>query len=171
MSGVITIEVEDGEEERFLRSLPGRVDRMASDLVDDLSEYASDRIKEHAPGGIFHLVEVSGSSPVDPGVFEAVAGVTPAHGEGDEIRTFGGRSNPDDYPFFVDQGTGIHGEFGRPIEVAPPGFMQIDFEDGRVRTHSIRGQQPQEYVKESYRETLAYAPIRIGASKLPSGGS
>lgn len=145
---------------------------MMVDIVDDVVEHAGRQIEMEAPGSIAGLVEIDGASLLEPGAIEAVAGVTPAHSGGEGGKTFvQAGSDPRDYPYFVHEGTGIYGAYGTPITVPAPGFMQIDFPDGRVRTRQIEGQPAQPYVERAFEDTAEFVPVRLASAKLPSGGT
>ena len=171
MAGVFTITADDPGGE-LLGPLSDRVHRMTVDIVDDVVEHAGAAVRERAPGSIAGLVEQHGATVLDPGIIHGVVGVTPAHEGGERGKTFVQTgSDPRDYPFYVHQGTGVFGEFGTPITVPSPGFMQIDFPDGRVRTRQVEGQRPQPFVEEAFEETADWIPIRLASARLPSGGT
>lgn len=162
----ITIEVEgaDGLAEWF-RTADERVDRWILDLVDDTAVYSGRKLVEHAPGTIKDLVSVDEAQAVQEhtaGSIEAVAGVHPDLGE-TEPRGLGSSSS--DYPYFVDVGTGIYGEFGTPITSFPGGVMgPFEFQGRMIYARSVKGQPAQDYSGASFRDTNAYLPLRIEGS-------
>lgn len=172
MPGVFDLEVEAPEAE--LKGLPGRINLMVADLVDDIADQAGQELIAHAPGGIPFLVEVHGVTALDPGIVKATAGVMPDPGAGERPQHHGFGSDPHDYPLFVDVGTGVFGEFGTPILAAPGTKMVIPpggGYPGKTFAHEIKGQEGQHFSQRSFDATVGWVPTRIARMKLPSGGS
>lgn len=167
MSVVVTTEVLFSGD---TRSISGRVDSWLLDLVDDAVDYAAGRLRHHAPGGIDALVTSDGpqGEPQLDGVVEGMAGVLPDLQEKvDHPRGLG--SSPADYPFYVDVGTGVFGEFGRPITAFPGGVMgPIEFRGRMIYPRTIQGQPGQDYSGEAHLDTDLWLAghIRTSASKL-----
>lgn len=164
MTDEVVVHVEGSEGlERWLESLDRHVDAWLVGLSDDLAGYAGDRIQQHAPGRIRDLVGIDRASRANLGIIEAVAGVHPDLDK--ELEGVGLGSSPADYPFYVDVGTGIYGEFGTPITSFPGGVMgPIEFRGRMIYASSIKGQPAQDYSGASYRDTTAYLPLRIAGT-------
>lgn len=144
----------------WLDSLNERVDRWLTDLVDDTVDFAAGRLKEHAPGRIDELVTSDGPQ-FEPqfGVIEGMAGVTP-----DPTESFVSRrgSKRADWPLFVDIGTGIYGDTGKPITALPGEQMGPLIEHGmQFFFNEIKGQRPQDFSGAAARDTDAWIPMHI----------
>jgi len=148
-----------------LRDLDGRVDSWLRGLVGDTVDHAAGRLRHHAPGGIDALVTADGPrGEPQAGVVEGMAGVLPdLQEEIDHPRGLG--SSPADYPFYVDAGTGIFGEFGRPITAFPGGVMgPVEFRGRMAYSRSIKGQPGQDYSGAAHRDTDLWLQGHIPAS-------
>lgn len=148
-----------------LREIDRGIDSWLVDLVDDAAVYSGRRLEEHAPGSIKDLVSVDEAQPVQeaiPGSIEAVAGVHHALGL-EEPRGLG--SSSEDYPYFVDAGTGIYGETGTPITSFPGGVMgPFEFQGRMIYARTTKGQPAQDYSGSAFRDVDAYLPLRIKGS-------
>jgi hypothetical protein len=169
MSVIITTEVLFHDD---IRSLDDRVDLWLRDLVDDTVGYTAGRLREHAPGGIDRLVTEDGGQ-FDPqlGIIRGMAGVLPdLEEEVEHPRGLG--SNPADYPFYVDVGTGIFGEFGRPITAFPGGVMgPIEYQGRMIYPRSIKGQPAQDYSGAAHRDTDLWLAGHIKTSSAKLGNT
>lgn len=162
--GNFVIVIGDEDAKRGLRGAQGKVNEWLVELSDDLAFFAAGRLATHAPGNIHELVDVSLATELDPGVIEAGAGVTRARGIGDPNR--GRDSNPQDYPVFVDQGTGIYGERRSPIYATPGTLMgPIEWMGRDIFIHSFKGQIAQHFSDRAFEDTVRYTPERIELSK------
>lgn len=158
----------DREVKDWLLTGSARVDDWLYELVDGAVFYAAQRIKEHAPGHIDQLVDVSLAHEHATGAFEGAAGVEPEITES----TFhvGLGSDPADFPVFVEVGTGIFGPIGQPISSIPGHLMGPINDGGReIFVAVIQGQRPQHYVENAYHDLVETTPVRI-QEKLPELG-
>lgn len=166
MTGNMVIVEGDREVKDWLIAEPEHIDDWLYELVDEVSFFAAGRLRERAPGGISGLVDIDLANELDPGHFEAVAGVEPDITEETFGRGLG--SDPADYPVYVEVGTGIFGEFGTPIEAIPghlmgpiSAFSMTGIHDSFFFTKSVKGQKPQHYARESFEDTVGWLPARI----------
>ena len=150
-----------------LASLGDRVDRWLDDLVDDAVDYGARRLKVHAPGGIDALVVTDGPQyEPDVGAIEGVAGVTPDPVEESE-NPRGFESSPADYPFYVDVGTGVHGERGDIITAFPGDLMGPILYKGRmIYIRFSKGQEAQLYSDRAAEDLYLWLDERL-VSALP----
>lgn len=144
----------------WIDSLGEKVDRWLTDLVDDTVDFAAGRLREHAPGRIDEFVTSDGPQfEPQTGAIEGVAGVT-----SDPTESFISRrgSRRADWPLYVDIGTGIYGESGKPI-TAFPGDVMGPIQRGGMMVYleEIRGQKPQDFSGAAMRDTDAWLPIHI----------
>lgn len=160
----------DDRVKRWLSGSSGRVDDWLYELIDAMAFYASERIKQRAPGHIDQLVDITLAHELDPGAFEAIAGVEPDITEDTFGRGLG--SDPADYPVFVEVGTGIFGPVGEPISTIPGHVM------GPIKDPStgkdffatvIQGQRPQRYVEQAHEDLVLWTPVKI-RERLPELG-
>lgn len=159
MSTTVEVIWEPGE----LRAIDHRVDAWLIDLVDDAVDFAAGRLREHAPGRIADFVTSDGpQGEIHQGrVIEGEAGVTPDPLEGFVSKRGSRRA---DFPFYVDVGTGLFGEFHRPITAFPPNQMgPIEIGGEMVYVDMIRGQEGQHYSDESARDTDIWLAGHIGS--------
>jgi hypothetical protein len=176
MTGNFVLILGDDEAEAYLRHGNVWVDRMMSDIVDDITDHAGDELRAHAPGRITELVGVSGAHMEEPGAIEGVAGVEPDifGGQFDDGGVFsrGLTSDPSDWPVFVDVGTGEFGEFHRPIQSLPGHPMVFPVGNIRIFTQKVRGQRAQHYSDRAFAATVGWVPARLArAGVLPEGGT
>jgi hypothetical protein len=161
----MSIEVEVTGNEGLLewaKRFDDQIDSWLTDLVNDTVNFAESRLRAHAPGKIKDLVTTDGPKfEVNMGWIQGFAGVLPDFNE-DSLGDRGEKSNPADYPYFVDVGTGIYGETGTPITSLPGHVMGPILMGGRmVYTKSIKGQPAQHYSDAAFRDTDVYLPLRI----------
>lgn len=149
----------DDEAKAFLRAERGVVDIWLGGLVDDIADFAADRLRAHAPGSIEMLVETAHDTAGGVGAREATAGVIPDITQENFSRGLG--SDPADWPVFPDVGTGIYGEHGTPIRVIPGNVMVFESHGERIFAHTIKGQPAQHYSDRAFEDTVAYAPVRV----------
>jgi len=163
MPDTIDIEVVD-HDGSFLRSFEERVDAWLEDLVDDTVDHAAGRLRHHAPGAIDALVTSDGPQfEPEGGVIEGMAGVLP---DPDETFVSARGSKRSDHPFYVDVGTGVFGETGRPITAMPGSVMgPIEWGGRMIYVKSIKGQRAQDYSGAAFRDTDAWLPFKIQESK------
>lgn len=151
------------------RSIEDRVDSWLLNLVDDTVDYAARQLRRHAPGEIDALVTADGpQGEPQTGIIEGMAGVLPDLQE-EIAHPRGLGSSPADYPFYVDVGTGIFGEFGRLITAFPGSVMgPIEFRGRMIYPRSIKGQPAQDYSGEAHRDTDIWLAghIPVSAQKL-----
>lgn len=160
MPGNFTIVEGDREVQEWLVAEPGRIDDWLYELVDEVSFFAAGRLREHAPGHIDQLVDIKLATELEVGHFEAIAGVEPEITPDTFGRGLG--SDPADFPVFVDQGTGVFGEVGTPIETIPGHVMAFMGRDGHmVFTPRVAGQRPQHFSLHSFEDTVGWLPARI----------
>lgn len=158
--------VEGADEVRTYMYRGGNVDEDLRELTSDIAEFAGEALSSTAPGKIgLELVRVD-TDRHEEGRISAVAGVIPDLDEtlfGDP-RGLG--SDPADYPFFVDVGTGIFGPLSREI-VMPPGHHMgpIPWMGGNIYVQHIKGQEAQHYSDKAYQQTVDWIPERITAEK------
>lgn len=148
----------------WLDGLDDRVDAWLHDLVDDATDLAGERLVAHAPGSIKDLVEVDDPRPGDEGlIVSGEAYVTPAldeHGDNDDRPG----SNPEDFPYYVDVGTGIFGDRGVPITAFPGSVMgPIEYGGRMIYIRSFKGQQAQLYSEAAADDVDAMLDFRIPA--------
>ena len=99
---------------------------------------------------------------------ETATGASEARVGVSEIRAgAGGRLGPmregeNNYPLFVEQGTGLFGPLHRRITAKRRGAMVFMGRTGLVVTRSTRGQRPQRYMRHAFDDVAAYIPQRIG---------
>lgn len=159
----------DREVKEFLEHGEQMVDLMLTDLTTDIANFAADRLRELAPGSIKGLVSVGAAHLGEPGAIDATAGVEPAITS--DVFSRGLGSSPEDFPVYVDVGTGIHGEFERPI-VSIPGNVQVfEWHGEKIFARSTSGQKAQHYSDQAYDDTLGYVPTRLALAQLPNGGT
>ncbi len=148
----------------WLEGLDDRVDAWLHEVVDDAVELAGERLVSHAPGSIKELVSTDGPRVGDDGVLvEGEAYVTPAIDEhGDNAERPG--SNPEDFPYYVDVGTGIFGERGTPITAFPGSVMgPIEYGGRMIYIRSSKGQPAQRYSDAAFEDVDAMLDFRIPA--------
>lgn len=159
--GVFTVVVGDREAKDYLRRGSTRVDEWLYELVDAITFHAADRLREHAPGRIKRLVEVDLPDSPQPKYVRGVAGVTSDPLKEESV----GGSDEGDFPFYVDQGSGLFGEHHRIIFGG--GTLMGPFQhDGRKTfTRFFRGQEAQHFSDRAFADTIAYTPGRIQLAK------
>ena len=148
----------------FLGELDDRVDAWLHDAVDDASRFAGERLVHHAHGSIKDLVAVDEPRPGDGGIIVGEAYVDPDFKEDFEDDGLGRGlgSSPADYPYYVDVGTGIYGEFGTPITAFPGGVMgPIEYGGRMIYLKEIKGQPAQHYSDAAARDVDAFLDFRI----------
>jgi hypothetical protein len=160
--GNFTIVLGDERAKTKLRRADGIIDDWLYELTDDVAQRAGDRLRANAPGAIDRLVSVDRAEEIGPGSFESIAGVESDTFYGNSDRGLG--SNPQHYPIYVDQGTGIFGEKRSPIYTIPGNLMgPIRF---KGRTHFVphfKGQPAQHFSERSFTDTIGWTPFRIDA--------
>lgn len=162
--GVFTIVIGDDDAKRGLRGAQGKVDDWLVELSDSIAFHAADRLRALAPGHIPELVDTSLTTELDTGAIEAGAGVTRARGIADPNR--GRDSDPQDYPVFVDQGTGVYGEKKSPIYATPGHLMgPIEWMGRDIYVPMVRGQIAQHFSERSFEDTVRFTGERIEFSK------
>jgi len=157
----------------WLDGLDDRVDAWLHDVVDEAVDYGGAQLVAHAPGSIKDLVGTDDPRPGDEGVLvHGEAYVIPAIDEkGDNDAKPG--SNPEDYPYYVDVGTGIFGERGAPITAFPGGVMgPIEYGGRMIYLKSTKGQRAQLYSEAAADDVDAMLDFRIPAhsGKIVLGG-
>lgn len=173
MPGVFTLIEGDDEAATYLYEGDEHVEAMLTDLVGDITDHAAEELRTLAPGTIgAELIGTDEPHLPDQGAIVGVAGVLPDISEEMNLGAIRGLgSDPADYPVFVELGTGIFGEYERPIQVMPGHVMVIPFPDGKVFTRSIAGQPGQHYAERAYENTIQWIPGRLTTRHLPSGGT
>jgi HK97 gp10 family phage protein len=138
--------------------LSRELDRLTRETVEDLAEFAADRIREHAPFDSGNLwLAIYNTRAVRnraTGIFHAEAGV-------DEQKA--------PYAWFVEAGTGIYGPTGNIIEAGEGNIFAVlkdpdagrDDGDPYVYFKSSEGQPAQEFVEKAYEETDPYVDARL----------
>lgn len=162
MPGNFELIIEDDEEvKRWLRAGEGHVNDWLYELVDAATFHAADRLRALAPGSIgVELIDVELPHEAEPGVIEGVAGVEPDLTQATFSRGLG--SDPADFPYFVEVGTGVYGEFGTPIQTIPGTYpMAWESAGNLIFAWEVRGQKPQRYGERSFEETAGWLPARI----------
>lgn len=155
-----TIVVGDKEAKRKLRRVDEELDDFLYELTDDTAQRAGDLLRLHSPGAIDRLVDVEPVQETAPGHFESTAGVTQDNFYAHQDRGLG--SDPRDYPFYVDQGTGIFGEKHSPIYTIPGNLMgPIRFKGRTYFVPHFKGQPAQLYSERSFIDTIAWMPFRV----------
>jgi hypothetical protein len=149
----------DDEAKAMLHAEPALVDVWLSGLVDDISDFAAERLRVHAPGRIDQLVDAAHDLPGEAGAIEATAGVIPDITEGNFNRGLG--SDPADWPVFVDVGTGVYGAHGSPIRSIPGNVMVFEADGQRIFARQIKGQPAQHYSDRAFEDTVGWTPARI----------
>lgn len=165
--------VGDEEAKAYLRDGDRHVGSMVTDIVNDIAEHAADELRFLAPGRIgAELVDVEKAHSPEPGIVQAVAGVLPDLTDEAMFGPVRGlTSDPAHYPVFVDVGTGVHGERGRPIVTIPGNVMVFSIGDHKIFTHTVKGQKAQHYSDRAWLNTIYWTPTRIARGRLPSGGT
>lgn len=163
----ITVTTEVLWDQEWLDHLDDRVDSWLTDLTDDVVDFAAGRLRSHAPGSIDEFVTSDGPE-LEPqlGIIEGMAGVIE---DPDEEFVSRRGSQRRAFPLFVDIGTGIFGEFGRPITAFPGHVMgPVEFHGRMTYPTIIAGQEPQDYSGAATRDTNAWltGKIRASAQKL-----
>lgn len=155
----------DAEVKHWLRASPDQVDDFLYQLTDAIIFHAEHRLRAHAPGNITELVDVDLPHQYEPGVIAGAAGVEPDISEETFGRGLG--SDPADYPFYVEMGTGRFSDdpdaSHKPIQTIP-GTYPMAWEDppgNMVFAWEVRGQQAQHYGLHSFEDTVAWVPERI----------
>lgn len=161
MSGVFTIVEGRAEVKAWLRSAPARIDDWLYELSDSVVFHAHDALRETSPGRIKFLVEADPVKEDAPHLFEGSAGVTP---EGRALP--GPGSAREDFPYYVDQGTGLYGALHSIIHPLHGNLMGPILYRGRsIYVKSFEGQKPQHYGRQAYEETVAWMPGRLEVAK------
>lgn len=158
--GVHVTVIGDDEAKAWLRGGRARVNDWLYQLTDSIVFHEADQLHELAPGRIKDLVSVALARETEPGVFEGTAGVEPEVTEASFARGLG--SDPADFPVYVDQGTGIFGEFRSPIYAIPGHVMgPIEWEGRTIYVTSFKGQPAQHFSDRAFADTVAWIPARI----------
>ncbi len=156
----------------FLGGLDDRVDDWLYETVDAGTFIAEDSLKAHAPGSIKDLVGVDlPRFGLEGSIVTGEAYVDPDVEEGLSDRGLG--SSPGDYPFYVDVGTGIFGEFGKPITALPGHVMgPIEYGGRMIYLKEVKGQPAQHYSDAAARDVDAFLDFRIlsHSSKIVTRG-
>lgn len=161
MSGVFIIAEGESRVKVWLKTADQRVDDWLYELSDSIVFHARDTLYETAPGGIRALVGWDNVDEVGPGLFEGSAGVLP-----DGPALPGPGSAKEDYPFYVEEGTGIYGELHSIIyPLVGPVMGPIPYRGRDIFVRSSKGQPGQHYGREAYEETVAWTPGRIELAK------
>lgn len=163
--GLFTLVLGDDEAKAYLHHGDEMVERMLIDVTGDIAEHAADEIRTTAPGRIKELVSHDDPHVPTPGVVVAEAGVEPEITE--ETLGRGMRSDPADFPVYVEKGTGIYGEYARPIVMLPGIVMVFEYHGHKIFTPYIAGQRGQHYTEHAYEATLGWIPSRLERAKLP----
>lgn len=159
------------EVKAWLRTEGSRVDDWLYELVDGLVVYATARVRELAPGSISELVDMVPAHETATGAFEGVAGVEPdLTDDGFAFGHVGLGSDPDDFPVFVELGTGIFGPVGHPISTIPGHLMAFEIDGHLVFAHVVMGQRPQRYAGRSFDDLVERTPVVIRTA-LPQLGA
>lgn len=155
----------DDEVKHWLRSSNRQVNDMLYELVDATIFHAEDRLRAFAPGEISELVDINLPTEPEPGAIDGAAGVVP------DVRaaTFGQGlgSDPADYPYFVEVGTGVYSEgenaSRQPITTIPRSYPMVwERPPGNlIFAWTVEGQKPQHYGRHSFEETSGWLPARI----------
>jgi hypothetical protein len=171
MAGNFELIIEDEDDVKpWLRSSHDQVNDWLYELVDSAVFYAAQRLRTHAPGQIDQLVDVTLPHEPEPGRIEGVAGVEPDITQESFSRGLG--SNPADYPFYVEVGTGIYGEFGMPIHTIPGTYpMAFEHAGTMVFAWETKGQKGQHYGRQAFEETAEWMPARIQLAVRDFSGS
>jgi hypothetical protein len=145
-------------EDRFERSgKQGEVDIILREFVDDILDYAFERLRQNVPddsGETFSAVNRSRVNKVLYG-YEGTVGIDkiPPSKEGES----------EDYPYFVDQGTGLFNE-GDPhwIEAEHGNVMVFHgHRDGQlIITRFVEGQPGQHFLDKTEKETGEYVRMK-----------
>lgn len=159
----------DKEAKAWLRSSEPRIDDWLYEIVDEVVFFAAERIRQHAPGGISELVDVNLADRTATAAFEGTAGVMPDATETGRPHHHGFGSDPQDYPVFVEVGTGIFGPVGEPITSFPGTAMAFMWGNREVFTTIVQGQRPQHYTEHAFEETVAHTEVVIRGA-LPELG-
>lgn len=174
------------EVQAFFLSAHARVDQWGKSLVNDVAEYAADRLRALAPGEIPALVSTDEVHVDAFGALQAIAGVEPDISRGTlgfssaqgfdsflaRSRMPGIGSDPAHYPVFVDVGTGIYsigpGAPRKPIHALPGSFMRFIAANGRlVTTTTVLGQPPKNFSRQAYAYTIKHLPFLISKAGHP----
>lgn len=169
--GNLVIVEGDKEAKHWLRTADDRVDDWLYEIVDEIVFFAAARMRQHAPGGISELVDVDlADRQIAAGdVFEGTAGVMPDITETGRPHHHQIGSNPEDYPVFVEVGTGIFGPVGEPITSFPGTVMAFLWGNRQIFTNVVQGQRPQHYAEHSFEETVVQTEVVIRGA-LPELG-
>lgn len=168
MSGMGNYELEidnDDEVKRWLRRSPDEIDDWLYELVDAAVFHAASRLRALAPGSISQLVGVELPHQPEPGRIEGAAGVEPDYmGPTTPVQGLG--SDPADFPFYVEVGSGVHATDPEashsPIRTIPGTYpMAWEHMGNMVFAWETQGQKPQFYGLRSYEETASWMPARI----------
>lgn len=158
--------VEGDDEVKTYMYRGGDVEEDLRDLTSDIAEHAGEALSLLAPGRISELVRVN-PDQAEGSRIRAEAGVIPDLDERLFLDPRGLGSDPADYPFFVDVGTGIFGPLGREI-VMPTGHVMgpIPWRGGNIYVQHIKGQEAQHYSDRAFEQTIQWIPERITAEKI-----
>lgn len=166
MSGNFELIIDDEDEVRnWLRSSNKHVNDWLYELVDAVVFYAAQRLRAHAPGHIgTELVDVDLPNEHQPGAIDGAAGVEPDLRSKNFGRGLG--SDPADFPFYVEVGTGRYGEHETPISTVPGSYpMAFNYQGNLIFTWHTQGQRGQHYGRRSYEDTVNWVPARIQLAK------
>lgn len=161
MTGTFVIVEGDKEAKAWLRTAEPRIDDWLYEVSDSIVFHESDLLHETAPGRIKALVDYVPVVEERPHYFEGLAGVKP-----DGFALPGPGSAKEDYPFYVEEGTGLYGEL-HSIIYPLVGTLMGPIEDFGYEywIKSSKGQPGQHYGRRAYEETVAWVPSRLEEAK------
>lgn len=163
-----TYETNDDPREIIERILdPVRIEREIEDVLNESSRLAEQMIRIYAPHGRTgelerHVSSTHAHHGLEPGEYEARAGVT---------RIEGDPSAPQRAKF-PEIGTGLYGPLKKMIRPLSGRFMVFEIDGRKIVTTRVKGQRPQHYVRDAYRDLEEYLPQRLHlmAERIVAGG-
>jgi hypothetical protein len=135
--------------------------RMARDLVDDLGKFGLETLKYNAPSDSRYILRHADKSQAKfkpgglggGGEYEIIVGI---------------KSGESKHPLYVEFGTGIYGITGKYISpitaISMTWFSKLY---GRsISKKTVKGQRPQRYFYETWKEVEVYARMQLLGNKL-----
>ena len=162
----IWFEVDEDETILGFKLQEEKFSRRQKDFLDDLSDHGIQLMKMYAPEGDSGYLH----DHIDKSVATWEAGG--AGGGGNYEQIVGVKAGTSQHPIYVEIGTGLYGRFKSPV-ISPVGNRMWFYAEGlgrRIGRYKLRGQEPQRYVYQTWRDLALYAHARLLAAKATGTG-
>lgn len=162
----LDIQVESNVDRLSEHAVHRMLGELLTDTVEDVEEFLrfivpkgdTDRLSEAVSSSAAHETDVGLEAAVGIPPIETVQGLSPA--VKDLFQP--GEQDSDDYPLYVDRGTGIFGPAGVPITARHVHVMHFDDADGfDIFRSEVKGQEGAHFMLASYAFSLIVLETRL----------